>query len=112
MKLNKKELNQIIASYQYNEGEWKDAIKQTLIILGCYTQVTNEIFKLNHRRAAEQIETMEKILDKAYFPKRVINFKLIYVYEDDIIFMERITDDEKKVLRACIDYIKMVEQVA
>ncbi len=66
----------------------------------------NAIFKDDHKRALNQIETMETLINKAYNNKNQFSCKKIDTYKDDIQFMYRLNNDEKSVLLACIEYIE------
>lgn len=111
MKIPKKELESIARTYKYwkaQEGtqELFEGMKMALVTMGVLKQVENAIFKEDHKKALNQIETMEALIDKAYGKKFRFDCKKIDTYKDDIQFMQRLSYEEKTVLTACINYIE------
>ena len=111
MKLNKKELQSIAQTYKYwklqeNTQDFFEGMKMTLVTIGVLKQVENEIFKQDHIRSKNQIETTEQLIKKAYGKNYVFDSKKLDYYKDDIQFMEKLTEEEKNVLQANISYIE------
>ena len=111
MKLSKHELKQIADIYMYHENdkdsEFMDGFKIALIYSNTIREVRNEVFKRKHKRATEQIETVLTLCKKARATALEIELQdnLLDAIADDIPYMQRLDEDEKRALRGSIDYI-------
>ena len=110
MKLNKKELRAMTQTYRYwknddEHGDFFKGLRTTLVLIGALDQVENQIFTENNWRSKDQIETAETLIKKAYDKKHKVDLNRLDDYVDDIKYMEKLTDEDKRVLAACIKYV-------
>jgi hypothetical protein len=99
-----------IYSYYRNEPDLKSELHgmtQTLQILGLLNEVQKEAFIYEHRKSKESVEAIEKYVSKAYDNSKKFNINCLIngMYEDDIPFMERLTEEEKKCFKANLNYV-------
>lgn len=106
MKINKKDYDYFLKWYKdinnnnlYTEEE-KNAIDRTLLILGIKKQVETDIFKEKNKKYHYQITEIERIIKKQYDKKA--DFRLLDAYQEEIPYMTKLNDEDKKILNACI----------
>ncbi len=106
MKINKKDYDYFLKWYKdinnnnlYTEEE-KNAIDRTLLILGIKKQVENDLFKHENKKYNYQLTEIERIIKKQYDKKA--DFRLLDVYQEEIPYMTKLNEEDKKILNACI----------
>jgi hypothetical protein len=104
MKLNKKQLKTLALSYLYNDknSEYFQGLNHTLIALGINIEVQNEAFKIKNMCYKKEVEETEKLINKAY-DKKEFKSNLINHYKDEIQFMDRLSNGEKKQLETLLN---------
>lgn len=114
MKLNKKELKNLslqLDYYQQNKEDYSRellTLRQTLKMLNILTVVEIEVLKLHNKRYTYAVDNIVDLINKAYDNKKGFNVSLLQtgVYTENLDFMDRLTDEEKQTLKACISLVK------
>lgn len=106
MYITKKDYNYFLKWYEetidgnlYDDVE-KSAINRTIVMLGIKDNIENDIFKNKNKRYNYQLKEIEKLIKKQY--DRQVKFESIDLYLDEIKYMGKLNDEEKRVLEACI----------
>ena len=113
MKLNKKELKNLslqLDYYQQNKEDYSRellTLRQTLKMLNILTVVEIEVLKLHNKRYDYAVDNIVNLINKAY-NKKAFNVSLLQSgeYTENLDFMDRLTDEEKQTLKACISLVK------
>ncbi len=106
MRINKKDYDYFLNWYKdinnnnlYTEEE-KNVIDRTLLILGIKKQIENDIFKEKNKKYNYQLTEIERLIKKQYNKK--VDFRLLDVYQEEIPYMTKLNEEDKKILNACI----------
>jgi len=114
MKLNKKELKNLSLQLDYYQQNREDysrellTLRQTLKMLNILNIVEIEVLKLHNNKRHYAIDNIVDLINKAYNNNKAFNASLLQtgVYTENLDFMDRLTDEEKRTLKACISLVK------
>ena len=117
MKLGKKELENLTMMYGYykNSEDDKDVlygINRTMLTLNIEVQIKNNWYKFIHSIGTKQIETIEKLIKKAFPSKKeiLVDETVFDTYLDEIEFNSNLSDDEKIEVKNSIEYLLKLDE--
>ena len=113
MKLTKKELtsiaNQIIRLKKDSKEQEFREVKLILQIQGIYNKVETEIYKIIScdKFEIKKLSEVEKLIAKAYNNKIEFLIDCVFdeVYKEEIHFFDRLTLEEKQLLKGSLNYL-------